>query len=749
MSLANTVATATLTLLASAAFVLSRSSGLMPASDAAWTIATFAVIVAGHLLMVVLSKRAPVSVRSHVGWLPPAVAAAGLLLNLIAFNMLAWPVEEWLLALLLTGVGVTFARTAMTDQPQRDLSICVACSCAVVLFAIAGMPAAFRTPMIALAASAAASWLLVTRLTVRPVVTAAYVSATVLAVGSICLVADRWIAPADSNPWYHGWVTSSGGQSQESDLARRGVGDGADQTSSGDSSASLGFDNTDKFSESGRDGLYDLWIESYGLPVQSERQQRMLGLRPQDVTIVGATDRENLKSGRRFDLQRQPANKTADESNDAAAQAAAWVSGELPVYLPLSVFESFDGYGWQEAARGPVFAPARPADGYWMDVVHRPLSQAFSGVIEHEIRIGTLGGSILPLPPNTKSFRLGRVNTPEFYTGSRAGLMMLRSRTLPAGAVVMSRSYRIDAARLRQVEIALPQHSEAAMMDASFASTEIKNMAKLWAGDTPRSLKQVVQVLSALREHVRHQRDYVPPAGTTSIADHIILEARVGTDYQIATSAALMLRSLGYPTRVVSGLFADESDRDPEKGNAPLTARHVHTWIEIRLADGTFVPLDPTPGYPLLAVPATMTEWAAATLGKMGALAAKHPVVLGIFVVGLIWIAVMWKQLLDLLATAYFRARGFGPADSLALIELRARLAGCPRKPHIPVGTYLEQLGAELVPPRYVQAINRYLYGPAEHAADTAPVNMELSEAIRTCSLRALRVVAKLQRNRG
>ena len=77
---------------------------------------------------------------------------------------------------------------------------------------------------------------------------------------------------------------------------------------------------------------------------------------------------------------------------------------------------------------------------------------------------------------------------------------------------------------------------------------------------------------------------------------------RRGPDYQFATAAAVLLRSLGYRTRLVSGLYAA-----PGATTIPAHAPHLPSIAKRpRLgrgspSGGTWVGIDPTPGYQIVA----------------------------------------------------------------------------------------------------------------------------------------------------
>ncbi len=635
-------------------------------------------------------------------------------------------VMAWLLciaaALFVCGASrVKTSQSALfqSSLPKSALSKCAIISTVVTLMAVPGTNEAHRLLIVIALAWSGVTWLVIASRERGPRVWLTAIGVSACVVGVI-VVAHQIIKPTDGNPSYAAFVPSSGGTEEGDDLARRGKGEGPDEIA-GNSPDSVGFDNSDNFSESGKDGLYDLWIESYGAPVKSEDQKKMVGIKPQDVNIVAAPDRENLGVGKSFEIKRKRAESTSSASSkpDVQTAAAMWVKGPMPAYVPLAAFADFTGDSWQAIDHGKGAVPVRLAgNSTWMEILLRPSSTAFRGSDSHEIRVGNLGGDVLPFTPIVERFKMGRVNKPQFFLSSQAGLVRLATRTLPQGATLQVQSKRVDPSRLVGVEPALPRNSDPRMLRYDGLSLRAAELTREWANanqDDPsldRGWRQIESVIRRLREHVQHDRDAI--ASNENGIDQLLFETRRGTDYQIATAAVLMLRSLSYPTRLVSGLYADESDVDARSGFAALTSAHTHFWIEVRLADGTWITLDPTPGYAMFNLPAPPGEWLAQVLraSKTRAMADAPQIVLVMGVATGFWMS--RKRIIDLLMTWRCQRRGYSPIDVLKVIERRARLAGEPRPIYTPPGQWLGQLISSTASvetgDQLIAALNRDLY---------------------------------------
>lgn len=673
--------TAILLAIACIAFELTRGGHSSPRHAVACGAALFGTFVLARVGVRRLFREVTPPVKRAA----TIVVAVGLgIAATIAFAVL--PSEIAVLAALLAVALFAFVCGDDANALRRAAIV----STIVVPFALPGIDAECRLPLVTAAAVAGAAWLMASTLPRGSRAVWAYGSAFASAIAITCVWVGANVAPDHDNPWYAAWVPASGGDGAGDDRARRGVGDGPDEIR-GQSADSVGFDQGETFSESGRDGLYDLWIESYGAPTKPSEQQKMIGLNPRDVTVVQSNDRENLKTGRSFELRREAKQSTKRPTADSSATARLWIKGPMPTYVPLAVFEEFDGVAWREVPHGKSSVPARKLpDSNWMEILLRPISPSFDGTLEHQVRVGDLGGVVLPMPPIVERFKMGRVNRPEFFATMRNGYVRLASRTLPPGATFDVVTKRVTPLRLVGVEPALPKHSDPAVFSTAAVDDRVRALATAWGDGRPRGWRQIEQVVERLRSHV------VLDAGcATATVDDILFGSRRGRDYTVSSAAAMLLRSLGYPTRMVSGFYADTNDIDMRSGFAALDADNVHFWLEVRLADGTWITVDPSPGYPMLNLPRSTGEWLASVLSDARHLVTSHAMTLIIaWVIGMT-IFIFRHGLVDGLATAVCLARGCGPLQVLGVIELRARLAGMQRPKSTPVGQWLRSLGRD------------------------------------------------------
>ncbi|HVF08990.1 MAG TPA: transglutaminase domain-containing protein, partial [Actinomycetota bacterium] len=107
---------------------------------------------------------------------------------------------------------------------------------------------------------------------------------------------------------------------------------------------------------------------------------------------------------------------------------------------------------------------------------------------------------------------------------------------------------------------------------------------------------RVLAVQSWLQANTRYDLD-IPrdPTGVEAV-DHFLFETRRGYCEQIATSMAVMLRTLGIATRLVTGYGPGE--RNPLTGYLEVKQSDAHAWLEVFYPDIGWVQYDPTFGVP-------------------------------------------------------------------------------------------------------------------------------------------------------
>ena len=293
--------------------------------------------------------------------------------------------------------------------------------------------------------------------------------------------------------------------------------------------------------------------------------------------------------------------------------------------------------------------------------------------------------------------------------------------------------YRPDSLRVLTPQLADPV--DGTYKDAGNLSSRARQLARSYLdGFDPRSERY--DAVIALAKHLQADYRYTlatppAPAGVDPV-DYFLFDARYGYCEMFATAAALLLRSQGIPTRLVTGY--DPGQYSSTLDQTIVRERDAHAWIEVFFPGHGWVPVDPTPGFSALAATRFPDRWAASGLAhliphlSLGAPAAALtglgvfallPGLLGlvaVLVVGLLWLS---RRRLPL------RARSPGEAELIRLYDrLQRRLRRRRAPPETPNEYRRAAGGGELddLLEDVTQAVNRGVY------SDRWPAPAEVAE---------------------
>ena len=487
------------------------------------------------------------------------------------------------------------------------------------------------------------------------------------------------------------WVGSSGGTGENDPDARSGVNDGDNEVAASKDPKSIGFTESEMYLESDRPSLYDSFSDQYGEPIKPKaKQDRMVAMAPQDVKLKDHAT-ENHQAGRTFATVRQPPSRPTGRGAERAAKALIYVKGATPVHLGLATYDQFDGVTWVEESPCGLHCPLEliPGAGAWLKLDQPTASTPFTGSAHHQIKIGTLDSSTLPIPAHVTRFKVGSVNRPEFFGWAQAGLLAMVARTVPTGTVIDTESRLPDPRRLRSVVFERvqppPTHHHYLNVPESLAPG-VKRLVYSWANPLPRGWSQVEAVVNGVRNHCIHDRQASTAlvGNQTDLVSQFLLDTRCGPDHHFATATAVALRLLGYPCRVVSGYYAAPGRYDARTHHTPITSEDVHFWVEVLIPGGTWAAVEPTPGYEILIPALSLGEQLALLTFWVGGWIQSEVWSLGLSLLGLVAVVASRCWWLDLTSTLAWRLIPVGSARvqakrTLRLLELRSSRAGLPR----------------------------------------------------------------------
>lgn len=516
-----------------------------------------------------------------------------------------------------------------------------------------------------------------------------------------------------------GFIPSSGGDGLHDATASRGVGDGEALVAGQDHIQSFGPIENAPFRTSEDPSLYDLFNDLYDEPVKIKNQQRAIPLPPDKQNQIESRMATSERAGKEFSTVRKHRNRPADQMHSLHSDALLYVKGRVPLHLRQELFGRFDGIAWHaveptESSEVRELSLKKLADRPWICWPDRPKALEYFGPIEnHTVKVLHLKSDRIPSPLNLLGVHIDQVDCVDFFRVVGDQLVALETETLPDLTSIHLRSRTVD-----WTEIARPWYWVRSQTDkyTSVPNEEfakrIGELAKDWTKNLPYGWPQIDAVLRRLRIDYVLDANARPPEDTDDPIAYFLFESRRGPDYQFATSAALILRTLGYPTRLVSGFYASPARYDRLKRHTAVVGADAHVWVEVCHSPRNWLTLEPTPGYEVLAPPMLWWQQALATVWSLGTMiAANWPTCIAIvFLIFIVSVTRAWWM--DRLAVAVWiclpaRAVRTRLRQTVRLVEFRLWIAGRRRMPGhtwtrtlqrmAPLCPVLDQYGPEFI----------------------------------------------------
>jgi protein-glutamine gamma-glutamyltransferase len=189
-------------------------------------------------------------------------------------------------------------------------------------------------------------------------------------------------------------------------------------------------------------------------------------------------------------------------------------------------------------------------------------------------------------------------------------LTMPGRKSVPEYTIVRYINHEIDLQSIKQINRApiakkLTRHDRDTTGQKLAAET-----VRAWTAASTANMSpwdKVNHVMEYLRHEFRLDRSFDTSSSTDPLAD--FFQHRAGSDLMFASAASCMLRELGYDTRLVTGFVARRQNRQGWSKEFAIYAEDTHAWLEVDLGAGQWIPLEPTPGYPLPVFRITWRYW--------------------------------------------------------------------------------------------------------------------------------------------
>ena len=489
-----------------------------------------------------------------------------------------------------------------------------------------------------------------------------------------------------------GFMPTSGGNEWSDESARSGVGDGDAMVAAQDEAFSFGPVESDLFLDSDMPSLYDMFDDTYGEPPRPQKnQQKAISLayeeRPATERQIAKTER----NGREFSALRRKVELKREQLDDRKAPAMLYVIGETPLHLGMESYDHFDGHKWQHITKWA--APATPevrsrfgkpwvAVRNWTSPVHR-------GTNCYGLKVINLRTNRVPSPAHLTEVHIDKVDRSDFFGWTPDGMLHMPGQDhIPQLTVMHMHSRDVNLHSLRTsydfTQYFGDEHADK-LKPYLECATNHRDVAERWTADVPRGWLQVEAVLHRLRHGFQHDRDAVAPEFCDDVVGHFLQEG-TGPDYLFASTAVELLRSLGYPSRLVSGFYADPARFDHRARQTTILASDVHVWAEVCVDGRTWVTVEPTPGYQPPGEQLTTAQWAKLVFWRSVGWCRRHLVGIGCVAAGLVLLVLLRRAWLDVAGRLVCWLFGLRSAHArltwtIRLLEWRAWLAGRSRAP--------------------------------------------------------------------
>ncbi len=500
----------------------------------------------------------------------------------------------------------------------------------------------------------------------------------------------------ESNRFTEGFMPTSGGSKWSDLAARSGVGTGDAAIAAKDHAESFGAVESELFLESTASSLFDMFNDSIGEPKKKVKWERRQGLTPEKLVKTHEQTAKSEKGGSSFSTDRMPPKKHL-HLNDSVENAVVQWAGPTGIRLAMNRYDSFDGIDWSNRSkqRNEKLARRQIDDAVWFFdpaalAARRQVSASATDV--NLLKVLRLDSTRLPTPMLTSGLHIKDVDRQDFFGIEDDGSYFMPGRErVPALTVVNVASTNVMEDELWE---ALAGRSESPRNSRSLANVDnmpnpecLTSLVESWTAGLDHPYEKLQAIVSHLREDFIFDR----AAGSNSSGPvEAFLRTRCGGDHLFATTAAMMVCELGLKTRLVTGFYVRPSAIDIATGHTNVLREDVHVWVEVRLDDGRWVEIEPTPGYrqPVYK-PST---W---LVVKQFA-AAKWPHALGLIAIGgllfvtrLIWIEFGLAVFYLVGAIVWPRRR---MRLAMIVLQTRALLAGCPRVAGCPQRDWLLSL---------------------------------------------------------
>jgi protein-glutamine gamma-glutamyltransferase len=155
-----------------------------------------------------------------------------------------------------------------------------------------------------------------------------------------------------------------------------------------------------------------------------------------------------------------------------------------------------------------------------------------------------------------------------------------------------SRLPTVNPAKLRAAQSDYPEDIRALYLQLPVLDPRIPRLSETVAARAETPYDKAVAVESYLRSRYTYTLNLTGKPGDQPLA-HFLFETRAGHCEYFASAMAIMLRTLGVPSREVNGFLPGEYN--DLAGDYIVRASDAHSWVEVYFPRNGWITFDPTP----------------------------------------------------------------------------------------------------------------------------------------------------------
>ena len=264
---------------------------------------------------------------------------------------------------------------------------------------------------------------------------------------------------------------------------------------------------------------------------------------------------------------------------------------------------SFDGKRWYTADRASVTLPPSPSGWiYTADPVPRPDPSWKDNGLRYTVLLQPLATDAMFAPADVISLRgnfTGEGSNPEIgahrsylirdATGSLFNPFHNYTALRYEGFSLLP---TIAPAKLRAASTDYPQEIRDTYLQLPELDPRIPDFAKQITAQARTPYDKTVAVENYLRNRFTYTLNLTGKPGEDPLA-HFLFETHAGHCEYFASAMAILLRTLGIPTREVNGFLPGEFN--DLGGDYIVRASDAHSWVEVYFPDNGWMTFDPTP----------------------------------------------------------------------------------------------------------------------------------------------------------